>query len=85
MYYAGRARDAAAGIPGQVEDAKREIDRYVAGKEAGLKGDTGDVSFASFAVVPPALYMFNDRDKTHIDFSREGSKLFYRPYFPERM
>lgn len=84
-YYADQARDTAAGIPGQVEDAKREIGRYVTGKEAELKGDTGDVSFASFAVIPPILYMFNDRDKTHIEFSREGSRLFYRPYFPERM
>lgn len=83
-YYAGRAADQIKEIPGQVEKAKEHIDEYVDQKEAELKGDTGDVSFASFRVEPPYLYMYNDRDKTHIDFTREGSELFYRPHFPER-
>lgn len=81
---AKRAADSIKEIPGAVEKAKKEIAEYVKQKEAELKGDTGDVSFASFRVEPPYLYMYNDRDKTHIDFTREGSELFYRPYFPER-
>ena len=78
------AADTAQGITGQVEDAKKDIDQYVAGKEQELKGDTGDVSFASFRVEPPDLYMYNDPEKTHVLFEREGSDLYYRPYFPER-
>ena len=81
---AKRAADSIKEIPGAVEKAKKEIAGYVKQKEAELKGDTGDVSFASFRVEPPYLYMYNDKDKTHIDFTREGSELFYRPYFPER-
>ena len=83
-YYAAQARDALREILGEVESAKEEIDNYVAEKESELKGETGDVSFASFAVVPPKLYMFNNPSKTHIEFTREGSKLYYRLRFPER-
>lgn len=83
-FYARQVRDMIQEIPGEVEGAKKDIDAYTTEKKAELKGDTGDVSFASFAVVPPKLYMFNNPNKTHIEFTREGSRLFYRPHFPER-
>lgn len=76
--------EAIRGIEGHVSAAKNEIDAYVSGKEQEIKGDTGDVSFASFAVKPPRILMFNDKDKTHIQFTRKGSRLSYKPHFPER-
>lgn len=75
---ANDARDTLNEISGEVEDAKDHIDDYVIGKEKELKGETGDVSFASFAVVPPKLLMFNDPTKTKIEFNRRGSKLTYK-------
>lgn len=81
MYYANQARDAAAGVPGQVEDAKKEIDRYVDGKEAELKGDTGNVYFAAFKVVNGRLKMYSDPDIDRVRFIRKGSRLTYRLAF----
>ena len=65
-------------IPGQVEEGKRNIDDYVAGKELELKGDTGNVYFSSFRVVNGRLKMYSDPSVTKIVFRRAGSRLKYR-------
>ena len=65
-------------IPGQVEEGKRNIDDYVAGKELELKGDTGNVYFSSFRVVNGRLKMYSDPSVTKIVFRRVGSRLKYR-------
>lgn len=78
QYYAGQARDIAAGVPGQVEDAKKRIDSYVAGKERELKGDTGNVYFAAFKVVNGRLIMYSDPSVDRVRFVRRGSRLKYR-------
>ena len=80
-YYASVAKDAAAGIPGQVEDAKKEIDQYVSGKETELKGDTGNVYFAAFKVVDGRLKMYSDPEIDKVRFVRIGSRLAYRLKF----
>ncbi|MCB5878414.1 hypothetical protein LIR51_26765 [Blautia producta] len=77
-YYAGQARDAVHVISGQVDDAKAHIDAYVQGKEQELKGDTGNVYFASFRVVNGRLKMYSDPAATKIAFRRIGSRLRYR-------
>lgn len=56
-YYAHQAEQAAMGIPGQVEDAKNDIDAYVKEKEADLKGEDGNVCFVEFRIQPPCLLM----------------------------
>ena len=75
------AKDAAAGIPGQVEDAKKEIDQYVSGKETELKGDAGNVYFAAFKVVDGRLKMYSDPEIDKVRFVRIGSRLAYRLKF----
>lgn len=80
-YYAGQAADTAAKIPGRVEEAKEEIDRYVQGKEEQLKGDTGNVYFAAFKVVNGRLKMYSDPEVDKVRFIRIGSRLFYRLNF----
>ena len=80
-YYAGRAADIAAEIPGAVEAGKKEIDQYVDGKEAELKGDTGDVYFAAFKVVNGRLMMYSDPEIDKVRFVPIGSRLFYRLAF----
>jgi hypothetical protein len=49
-YYAHQAEQAVMGIPGQVEDAKNDIDAYVKEKEADLKGEDGNVCFVEFRI-----------------------------------
>lgn len=80
-YYAGQAADTAAKIPGRVEEAKEEIDRYVQGKEEQLKGDTGNVYFAAFKVVNGRLKMYSDPEIDKVRFIRIGSRLLYRLNF----
>lgn len=80
-YYAGQAADTAAKIPGRVEEAKEEIDRYVQGKEEQLRGDTGNVYFAAFKVVNGRLKMYSDPEIDKVRFIRIGSRLFYRLNF----
>ena len=80
-YYAGKAKDIVAEIPGQVEDAKKSIDSYVAGKEHELKGDTGNVYFAAFKVVNGRLKMYSDPEIDKVRFVRIGSRLMYRLNF----
>ena len=77
-YYAKQAKDVAAGIPGQVEAAKKHIDEYVAGKEEEFKGDTGNVYFAAFKVINGRLKMYSDPKVDKVRFVREGSRLKYR-------
>ena len=80
-YYAGQAADTAAKIPGRVEEAKEEIDRYVRGKEEQLKGETGNVYFAAFKVVNGRLKMYSDPEIDKVRFIRIGSRLLYRLNF----
>ena len=77
-YYAGRAKEIASGIPGQVEIGKKSIDAYVRGKEAELKGDTGNVYFAAFRVINGRLKMYSDPSVDKVRFVRVGSRLKYR-------
>lgn len=75
---ARRAEDIAAEIPGRTEAAKQEIDNYTAEKERELKGETGNVYFASFRVERGRLKMYSDPAATKIAFRRDGSRLKYR-------
>lgn len=76
-YYAKKAEDAAAGIPGAVKVGKTEIDNYVQEKEAELKGDTGNVYFAAFKVKSGRLKMYSDPNVDKVRFRRKGSRLTY--------
>lgn len=80
-YYSEQAEKVAMEIPGQVEDAKAEIDEYVQGKEEELKGETGDVYFAAFKVVDGRLVMYSDPEIDKVRFVRIGSRLYYRLNF----
>lgn len=77
-YYAGQARNAAEGVTGRVKEGKRQIDDYVKEKETQLKGETGNVYFAGFAVVKGRLKMYSDPEVDKVRFRREGSRLKYR-------
>ena len=77
-YYAHRAEQAVMGIPGQVEDAKNDIDAFVKEKEADLKGEDGNVCFVEFRIQPPCLLMRNNPEETDIEFRLNGSKLEYK-------
>ena len=77
-YYAHQAEQAVMGIPGQVEDAKNDIDAYVKEKEADLKGEDGNVCFVEFRIQPPCLLMRNNPEETDIEFRLNGSKLEYK-------
>lgn len=80
-YYATLAADTVAEIPGEVEDAKKEINEYVSKKEHELKGETGDVYFAAFKVVNGRLKMYSDAELDKVRFVRAGSRLLYRLAF----
>lgn len=80
-YYARQVADTVSQIPGRVEEAKEEIDRYVQGKEEQLKGDTGNVYFAAFKVVNGRLKLYSDPEIDKMRFIRIGSRLFYRLNF----
>lgn len=75
---AKRAADSIKEIPGAVEKAKKEIADYVKQKESELKGDTGNVYFASFRVVNGRLKMYSDPTATKIAFRRDKNRLKYR-------
>ncbi len=77
-YYAKKAQDVAEEIPGTVEAGKKDIDQYVRSKEADLKGDTGNVYFAAFAIKRGRLKMYSDPAVDKVRFSRRGSRLSYR-------
>ena len=77
-YYAEQARNAAEEVPGRVTKGKEEIDNYVKQKEVELKGETGNVYFAGFAVVKGRLKMYSDPTVDKVRFQREGSRLKYR-------
>ena len=77
-YYAEQARNAAEEVPGRVTKGKEEIDNYVKQKEVELKGETGNVYFAGFAVVKGRLKMYSDPTVDKVRFRREGSRLKYR-------
>lgn len=80
-FYAQQARDALQEIPGEVEDAKKDIDAYVTRKEQELKGATGNVYFAAFKVVDGRLKMYSDPAVDKVRFVRKGSRLGYRLAF----
>ena len=77
-YYAEQARNAAEEVPGRVKEGKQQIDDYVREKETQLKGETGNVYFAGFAVVKGQLKMYSDPTVDKVRFRREGSRLKYR-------
>lgn len=77
-YYASEAKNAAKEVPGRVKEGKRQIDDYVREKESQLKGETGNVYFAGFAVVKGQLKMYSDPTVDKVRFHREGSRLKYR-------
>lgn len=77
-YYAEQARNAAEEVPGRVKKGKQQIDDYVREKETQLKGETGNVYFAGFAVVKGRLKMYSDPTVDKVRFRREGSRLKYR-------
>ena len=77
-YYADQARNVAEGVTGRVTKGKEEIDNYVKQKEVELKGETGNVYFAGFAVVKGRLKMYSDPAVDKVRFHREGSRLKYR-------
>lgn len=80
-FYVEEAKKTVQEIPGQVEDAKNDIDDYVRGKEKDLKGDTGNVYFAAFKVVNGRLKMYSDPEIDKVNFVRAGSRLLYRLNF----
>lgn len=67
-----------AGFSGVIESGKEEINEYVDEKKDELKGDTGNVYFASFKVVDGRLKMYSDPTMDKVTFSRDGSRLKYR-------
>ena len=69
---------AAEEVPGRVKEGKKQIDDYVREKESQLKGETGNVYFAGFAVVKGRLKMYSDPTVDKVRFRREGSRLKYR-------
>lgn len=77
-YYASEAKNAAKEVPGRIKEGKRQIDDYVREKESQLKGETGNVYFAGFAVVKGRLKMYSDPTVDKVRFRREGSRLKYR-------
>lgn len=77
-YYAEQARNAAEEVPGRVKKGKQQIDDYVREKETQLKGETGNVYFAGFAVVKGRIKMYSDPTVDKVRFRREGSRLKYR-------
>lgn len=77
-YYAAEAKNAAESVSGRVKESKKQIDNYVKEKENQLKGETGNVYFAGFAVVKGRLKMYSDPTVDKIRFQREGSRLKYR-------
>lgn len=76
--YAEQAENRFAEISGKVSAEKRKIDQYCRQKEMELKGDTGNVYFASFAVVNGRLKMYSDPTVDKVCFRRRGSRLSYR-------
>lgn len=77
-YYASEAKNAVEEVPGRVKEGKKQIDDYVREKESQLKGETGNVYFAGFAVVKGRLKMYSDPTVDKVRFRREGSRLKYR-------
>lgn len=77
-HYADQAKKEAAGVSGRVEEGKKDIDNYVRQKERELKGETGNVFFASFFVKAGRLIMRSDPNIDKVCFRREGSRLKYR-------
>ena len=77
-YYAHQAQATVSSIIPMVEDAKEHIDEYIKEKEESLKGETGNVYFASFRVVDGKLKMYSDPTIDKVRFSREGSRLKYK-------
>lgn len=77
-YYASEAKNAAEEILGRAKEGKKQIDDYVREKENQLKGETGNVYFAGFAVVKGRLKMYSDPTVDKVRFRREGSRLKYR-------
>lgn len=80
-YYAEQAKNEAVSVSGRVAQGKKDIDEYVRQKESDLKGDTGNVFFATFKVVRGRLKMYSDSTVDKVHFQRTGSRLKYRLKF----
>ena len=80
-FYAKQAEKEAASVPGRVEKGKKDIDEYVHQKEVDLKGETGNVFFATFCVVNGRLKMYSDPTVDKVCFQRTGSRLKYKLKF----
>ena len=79
-YYAKQAQDSVAEIPGAVSDGKKDIDLYIQSKKSELKGETGNVYFAGFAVKNGRLKMYSNPVADKVKFTRNGSRLTYQLY-----
>ena len=77
-YYADQAAKCVEEVTGRAEQAKKSIDIYVREKEKNLKGDTGNVFFATFKVIHGRLKMYSDPAVDKVNFRRTGSRLKYR-------
>lgn len=81
-YYAHQAENNLQRLKGAtveaVKDGKKEIAQYVKDQKAALKGDTGNVCFAAFAVKEGRLKMYSDPKVDKVCFKRRGSRLAYR-------
>lgn len=69
---------AVAGFDAHVDEARENFDTYYEEKKDALKGEKGDVQFASFKVVDGHLIMYSDPNLDNVVFYREGSRLKYR-------
>lgn len=58
--------------------AKKSISEYVEENKTNLKGDPGNVYFASFKVIKGRLKMYANPDVDKMRFIRHGSRLSYR-------
>ena len=81
-YYAHQAENNLRRLEGAtaeaVKDGKKEIAQYVKDQKAALKGDTGNVCFAAFAVKEGRLKMYSDPKVDKVCFKRKGSRLAYK-------
>lgn len=81
-YYAHQAENNLRRLKGAtleaVKDGKKEIAQYVKDQKAALKGDTGNVCFAAFAVKEGRLKMYSDPKVDKVCFKRKGSRLAYK-------
>lgn len=70
------ANQAATNATNAANNANSVANQILSDKEAGLfKGDKGDVQYATFDVIDGELYMYNDPEMTHTNFSLVDGNL----------